>query len=171
MGGLTPGQAEPGLPKGQGLPGHGCCEHVLSWASPSCGCKAWAERGPGACPPRSPTCCPGPQEVHQAPEGGKSPPRLSPSLIGVHAHSSSQDLQGADTRRGPWRWGQVGLVWVSIQQSPALGSQALWTPYRAPRSPTVLTLQLHGPLCLNSSERRDCGPTLQVEKLRLRPLS
>lgn len=66
--GLTPGQVEPGLPRGQGLPGHGCCEHVLSWASPSCGCKAWAE-GPGACPPPQPTCCPGPQEVHQAPEG------------------------------------------------------------------------------------------------------
>lgn len=118
-----------GFPRGQGLPGHGCCEHVLSWASPLLWLQKPGLRGPGACPPRSPTCCPGPWEVHQAPEGGKSPLEASPSLIGVMLTLAPRDLQGADTG-GPWRWGQVGLVWVSIQQSPALGSQALWTPYR-----------------------------------------
>ena len=67
--------------------------------------------------------------------------------------------------------GQAGLFRVSTQQGPAWGAQALWTPCRAPGPPTVLTLQLHGPLCLNSPERRDCDPTLQVEKLRARPVS
>lgn len=104
--------------------------------------------------------------------------RLSPRLMGVPAHSRSQGPQGADTRlpggdpggwggQGGGRAGEAGLVRVSI----CWGAQALWTLSRAPGSPSVLTLQLHGLLCLNSSERRDCDPTLQVEKLRPRPLS
>ena len=121
--GLTPGRVEPGLPESQGRPGRGRREHLLSWASPSCGCKAWADRGPGACPLRSPARCPRPWEMRQAPEGGESPPWLSPSLTGVRAHSSSWGLQDADARRGPWRWGQAGLVRVSTQQGPASGSQ------------------------------------------------
>lgn len=62
--------------------------------------------------------------------------------------------------------GETGLTRVSIHW----GTQALWTPSRAPGSPTVLTLQLQS-LCLNSSGRQDYDPTLQVEKLRPRPLS
>ena len=106
--GLTPGRVEPGLPESQGRPGRGRREHLLSWASPSCGCKAWADRGPGACPLRSPARCPRPWEMRQAPEGGESPPWLSPSLTGVRAHSSSWGLQDADARRGPWI--KMGLI-------------------------------------------------------------
>lgn len=69
-------------------------------------------------------------------------PQLSPGLTGVPAHSRSRGLQGADARLprgGPGGWGGQGRV---TQVSIRWGTQALWTPSRAPGSPTVLTLQL-----------------------------